>query len=610
MKIVGIDYGHGETSAGYVNSEEIIGNEILMKDLKISGEQIVIPSIICKAENDEYIIYPSSYQLARAKEVGICFKAPLVGNERYEQITTENKILFREFLSKVYYSIVSNENNPLHISNEGDRDFKVYIACPSGWDDAQIIAYKNFVTNECEIPLIDIVKESRAAYIAARRKVCGGLRFQGGNVLVIDFGSSTIDFTYFNNNSKFDPIHEGFPHGASRVEQEILSFIIDSNEEAKENFDFLAQRCGKKNAENSLLFGIRKQKEEYFSQDRIGNFNPSIHLRDLLLDRTLTGRYIEPKEVDGISKELLTNKILKAYIDDLSTMLDDFQAKDGISSIDAVILTGGASRMFFFKDLVSEKYGVSKKEETLIVDLNPSTTISEGIAAFGYMNEKSDAAEAPLWDDVNDWIQNQLPTLLQNTIVRSIGDMYYNDFISITEDYKEGKITKDGKHNLDALEDRYLSLLNNWSSNQEQMSIKIAEAVQKSIQESTEKAMVRYAETWGFGTPSMKIDFTFQQSLSLTPESCKYLNSLIWSETASYINSRDFFGFNASSSPFKERDYVDRSGVVFHINCVLRKYFNDLQFGGELSSELKEIASKIREKVQVFVDEAKLQQYK
>ncbi len=497
----------------------------------------------------------------------------------------------------------------MHVNN-GNMDFKVYIACPSGWDDTQVKAYKGFVRDECNIPLIDIVKESRAAYIAARRKVGGGIRTQGGNVLVIDFGSSTIDFTYFNNDSKFEPIHEGYPYGASQVEKDVLSYLIMSNPEAKQNFDVVLQRCGESMGMNSLLFSIRKQKEDYFSSENQTFFNPTIHLRELLLDKALTGLYIEPKEENGYSKSQLTEIILKDYITSLSEMLDDFRTKDGVSSIDKVILTGGASRMFFFKDLVSEKYGVSKIEDTLIVDLEPSLTISEGIAAFGYMNEMSEQAEQPLWKDVNDWISQQLPILLRSTIEKSIGDMYYDDFWSITYDYKEGKIVKDGKHNLDGLEDKYLDLLANWSSNEDKMSAKIADAVQNSIKESTETAMKKFAQTWGFGTPTINLDFSFTRSLSLTVDSCKYLNSLIWEEIKEYISERDFWSFDPSTSPFRERDYTDRSGIVTHVNGVLRNYFNDLNYEDDLSPELTEIAKQIKEKVQNFVDEAKLQQYR
>ena len=610
MKIVGIDYGHGETSAGYVDSETVIGNEIHMQDLMISGEQKIIPSIICKAHTGEFVINPSANQLATAESVGTCFKAPIIGNEQYKQISDENKIFFRAFLSQVYNTIVSNRNNPLHIDNDGNMDFKVYIACPSGWDDTQVQAYKEFVREECEIPLIDIVKESRAAYIAARRKVGGGIRNQGGNVLVIDFGSSTIDFTYFNNSSKFEPIHEGYPYGASQVERDVLTYLINSNPEAKQNVQVVLQRCGETMGMNSLLFSIRKLKEEFFSSENLLTFNPSIHLRELLLDKTLTGLYIEPKEEDGYTRTQLTDTILKDYVASLSEMLDDFRRKEGVSSIDKVILTGGASRMFFFKDLVSKKYGVNKEKDTLIVDLEPSLTISEGIAAFGYMNEMSEQAEQPLWDDVEWWIKQQLPTLLRSTIEKSIGDMYYDDFWSITYDYKEGKIVKDGRHNLDGLEDKYLELLANWSSNEDKMSAKIADAVQNSVKESTENAMINFAQTWGFGTPTISIDFSFHRSLSLTIDSCRYLNSLIWEEIKQYISKRDWFSFDPNTSPFRERDYSDRSGIVSHVNGVLRNYFNDLNYEDDLTPELNEIALQIREKVQDFVDEAKLQQYR
>lgn len=613
MKIVGIDYGHGETSAGYVDSETIIGNEIRMTDLQITEEKTVIPSIICKMSTGEFVINPTDNQLATAHEIGLCFKAPLIGDEQYEEITEENRNFFRAFIQKVYESIASNENNPLHIDSSGQTDYKVYIACPSGWSDSQMQAYKTFVQEECEVPLIDIVKESRAAYIASRRKVGEGIRNQGGNVLVIDFGSSTVDFTYFNNDSKFEPVHEGYPAGASKIENDVLDFMVKScNTEAHENYNLVIERCGKTRGRNALLFAIRKAKERFFSQDNPQNFSPSIHLRELFLDKSLTGRYIEPANEyeNGYSKEVLENVILKDYKDSLADMLDDFATKEGVSSIDKVILTGGASRMYFFKQLVSEKYGVSKKEQTLIVDLEPSVTISEGIAAFGYMNEMSETKEKPLWKAVNAWISDTLPVLLRSTILKSVGDMYYDEFWSITYDYKEGRITKDGKHNLDGLEDKYLELLNNWSSDPERMSEKIVEATQNSISASAYDKIKDFAEQWNFVCPPISVKFDFDKSLSLTTESCKYLNSLIWSELKTYITERDFFPYDPNTSPFRERDYSDRSGIVSHINGILRKYFDDLNYDEDLSQELSSISSQIKEKVQDFIDEAKLQQYR
>ena len=612
MKIVGIDYGHGETSAGYVSSEAVIGNEIRMQDLKITGEQIVIPSVICKTLHDEFVINPSVNQLAKAKEIGICFKAPLIGNEKYEQISDENKIFFREFLTKVYNSIVSNDNNPLHIDADGNMDFRVYIACPSGWDDTQVQAYKEFVQNDCNIPLIDIVKESRAAYIAARRKVGGGIRTQGGNVLVIDFGSSTIDFTYFNNDSRFEPIHEGYPYGASQVERDVLSYLINNNPEVNQNVNLVVERCGKTMAMNALLFEIRKQKEKFFSQDNPEYFNPSIHLRDLLLDRSLIGLYIEPNEENGFSKKILTEEILKTYIQKLSDMLDDFANKEEVLSIDKVILTGGASRMFFFKDLVSERYGVSKKEDTLIVDLEPSLTISEGIAAFGYMNEQATPREKGLIEVVEKWIAQELPGLLKRNIEKCIGDMYYSEFSHITYRYGEGLITKDGKHNLDGLEDEIIRLLNSWTASGEAMSDKINNAIRENMMSSIGEKIAEYARTWGYDAKNsdFNINVKLDMQASLTSDTCKNLLSYMWNKLKDFINDRDFWPFDPNTSPYRERDKEDRKSIERNLDGNFRAFFNDLNYISPLDDEIAEISHSVRNKVQEFVDNAKLQQYR
>ena len=176
--IVGIDFGHGETSAGFLISDNVIANEVLMSDLNIVGEEKVIPSVVCIMPGDEVVISPSAYQIAKSKEMGISFKDPLIGTEKYPKISDSNFEYFKLFLSKTYESIKGNSNNPLHTSQDGENDFFVYIACPSGWNNEQIDAYKKFANETCNIPVVDIVKESRAAYIAARRSVDGLYIFQ------------------------------------------------------------------------------------------------------------------------------------------------------------------------------------------------------------------------------------------------------------------------------------------------------------------------------------------------------------------------------------------------------------------------------------------------
>lgn len=617
MKIVGIDYGHGETSAGYVDSDLVLGSEIKTDDLNIVGLCTVIPSIICKMATGEYVLNPEDSQLVTAQEVGLCFKAPLVGSKLYPEITDENRVFFRNFIKCVYNSIVTNENNPLHIDGKGNMDYKVYIACPSGWNETQIQLYKEFFQNECSVPIVDIIKESRAAYIATRRKVDGDrIRDQFGNVLVIDFGSSTVDFTYFDNNTKFEPVHWGYPLGASRIENDVLDYMIQPcNTEAYKNYQRVIERCGETRGRNILLFSIRKQKEQFFSKENPQNFNPSIHLRDLFLDRTLTNAYIEPSDEyqRGYPNDILENVILKDYKKSLEDMLDNFVAKEGVSSIDKVILTGGASRMYFFKKMVQDKYGVSKKENTLIVDLNPSLSISEGIAAFGLMNEKSNLVEEPLKKQTEEWISNNLPFLLKKTIEKCLGDMYYDEFCSLTKEYAIGNIVKGGNHNLYGLEDKFIELLNTWVSNADVMSSKIVDVVQASIIDTLGQKLAEFARAWGFQdavAENFNIHVNLEIRASLTPESCRSLLQYIWDGVKYFISNRDFWGWDDTTSPFKNRRDNDRESICNDMNKNLRSYFNDLNYISPLDDEVSKIANTVREKLQNYIDNAKLQQYR
>lgn len=607
--IVGIDFGHGETSAGFLDSDNVIGNEVQMSDLNIVGEEKVKPSVVCIMPSDDVVISPSAYQIAKAKELGISFKDPLIGSEKYSKISDSHLRFFEMFLSKTYEAIRGNSNNPLHVSQDGETDFLVYIACPSGWNEEQINAYKEFTNSTCNIPVVDIVKESRAAYIAARRTVGGGIRTQGGNVLVIDYGSSTIDFTYFNNESRFEPVHEGYKLGARIIEETFLEYLKEHESEAYENISLVEKKCGPIKGNNVLLYIIRKLKEEYFISPNQEIFQLSIDLSKILLDKSLRGRYIEPSSGDGYSKQKVLD-ILSAYINDLANMLDDFLTKEGVSSIDKVILTGGASRMFFFKELVSQKYDVYKDNGTLIVDLNPSLTISRGIAAFGYMNEKSETNETPLWEDVNEFINSSLPDILRKALNSAVADIYYKEFTQITQKYSDGKLSdSSGRQNLDSLEDAFIDFLNSYTTSPESVGDKVMNTVEQSVSSAINNRLKAFCDTWNFKCDKIDVTFDFDQSFYLPTETAKGILEFMWAKCYDFIKHRDFFG-TTSDTPYKDRDKVDRTSIVSNLDYNLRAKCDNLHYDGDLSEELAVIEEAIRSKVQEVIDNAKLEMYR
>lgn len=611
MNIVGIDFGHGETSAAIVKSERVIENHIPTEDLFIVGEKKVIPSIICLMPSGEYVIDPTAYQIAKSTNFGICFKAPILGNERHEIISSTNKELFQKFITLTYESIISGTDNPLHSDINGNRDFNVYIACPSGWTENQIKAYKSFIINTCKIPVADIVKESRAAYIATRRKVSGGIRTQGGNTLVIDFGSSTVDFTYFNNNSNAEPIHEGYPLGASRIEEILLEYL-NSLEWNHDAFDAVYSHCGDVRGKNTLLYEIRVQKEDYFTQQSHDYFELAINLRDLMLDRSFTGQYIESVDTQSSDRGLTKSaflRILSPYINELSTMLNNFKSKRGVTTIDRVILTGGASRMFFFKELVEQHYGVSKEAQTLIVDLEPSLTISQGIAAYGYMNEVSTGNERTLWDDVNEWIDDELPGIVRNALNSALCDIYYNEYTNITEKYRSGDISEEGKRSIYALSCELEKFLNTYSTDSSRVGRAIADRVQNSVSNAVNTSLTKYANAWGYQIEGVNISFDFNSTFCMTEETVSNHIKFIIYTMMGFIEKRDLFG-TTGNTPYKDRVYSDRDSIVTHLNSKIRDRCSKFSYDGSLDSEINVIARVIRREIQKIVNSAKLEMYK
>lgn len=602
--IVGIDFGHGETSAGFLISDNVITNDVQVSDLNIVGEEKVIPSIVCIMPGEEVVISPSAYQIAKSKEMGISFKSPLIGSKEYLKISESNFRYFELFLSKTYESIKGNSNNPLHTSQEGEDDFLVYIACPSGWNSKQIDAYKEFACKKCNIPVVDIVQESRAAYIAARRTVLGGIRTQGGNVLVIDYGSSTIDFTYFNN-SQFQPVHKGYPLGARIIEETFLKYLKDHEPEACDNIALIEQKCGTAKGDSILLYQIRKLKEEYFISPNQDRFLLSIELSKTLLDKSLRGRYIEPSNEDGYSKQELLS-ILSDYIKNLASMLDHFLTKDGVTSIDKVILTGGAARMFFFKELVSKKYNVNKEDDTLIVDLNPSVTISRGIATFGFMKQKSEPNEKPLWEDVDRFISASLPNILRTSLNSAVADVYYNEFTQITKKYQDGQLSDSIKRkNLDSLADAFIDFLKSYMTSPETVGSKIMYSVEVSVNSAINDKLKAFCDAWNFIYDKINVSFDFDLSFYLPEETVKGFLEFMWSTCKEFIKQRDIFG-TTIDTPSKDRDYKDRSSIVSNLDSKLRIKCDKLHYDGDLSEVLTVIEESIRKKVREIVDNASM----
>lgn len=436
MYLIGIDFGHGETTASFYDTENEKG---LVKRLHILDgntlESCKVESAVCRNKETGKWQFARDFRDYALPDFTLHFKAPM------NEITPKNKEAFAAFIKLVFEHILDNQSSFLKYDPlTGERNFEIHVACPSGWgkeDETQIQEYKKFISSI--IPVDWIIKESDAAYFKFKAET----DFPATSVLVIDIGSSTIDFTAYGANAA-EPSSEGPKHGASAVENLIYKYF----EEHDADFNVAKQNAKSKcidenlNWRNAVVHYIKSQKEEFYTQKY------AVLSLDLANNSicNIKGRVFDYYE---ISNEQLNDEILKPY---RQTLLQDLNAekneleKNQIGIPQLVVLTGGASRMPWFQRLVKDVFPVSE----LFRDSEPSYVVSDGIAYYAYalyqLKQKVKTVISDFWAEYDDqklaamiWEQfnvslrnKQLPKIKAICDKFDAGELRYN-----ANDFKE-----------------------------------------------------------------------------------------------------------------------------------------------------------------------------
>lgn len=384
--VIGIDLGHGETSAAICSLQWDVNVDQLdpVKDLKLSGNNAVIPSAITFLDDGSARVGESAFNtdLLKKAKVHVGFK------RKPENIDGEAEKTMIRFMKEVYNGIRSEYAG---ILTEGNH--LVYIATPSGWDKATKQLYVR-MAQAAGLPTPDdgVTSESRAAFVKAQHDATLLLgRSVDKGAIVFDMGSSTLDFTYMNTSESLDhPIDNGYNCGASHVEKAILENLEKENESI--------QLFERKYPElrDYLMFVVRKFKEEVYTKpdERI---RKTYNFEDFIDDEELEDERFKIAFMPGELNEILEKE---GYIDSIRNALLDFKNNyiPG-KQIYGVLLTGGASRMSFIKSLVCSCWDVD--EDQVHYDIDPSLTISRGVAEVARMDMRTGGMETGLNEEID-----------------------------------------------------------------------------------------------------------------------------------------------------------------------------------------------------------------
>ncbi len=428
--VIGIDLGHGETSAAIcpIQWDEDVDKLEPVKDLELGNNKKVLPSAITILSNGNAYIGDAAFapEILKQAHVHVCFKAVP------KDLGGENEKLMMRFMKEVYNRI--RQNNPAVLT---DDNHLVYIATPSGWDkDSQALYLQ--MAKEAGIPMGGITKESRAAFVRAQNDVTSGIgRNLDKGAVVFDMGSSTLDFTFMKKNIPH-LIDNGYYCGASFIEK----VIFESKEKEDEAIRLFEQKYP--DLVDFLVFEARKVKEQVFFDPTL-KVKKTINFDDFIEDEELEDERFkltfQPGELNALLEE-------KGYVNQVRKALLDFH-RNYIPNekIYGVFMTGGASRMDFLKGLICECWDV--KESQLFRDTDPSLTISQGVAEVARMDLRTEGMDAGIEnaiaqfqnsDRIYSTFRMKFGAGLNKQIVNDI-QAYINSFMSSEKDLSINALT-------------------------------------------------------------------------------------------------------------------------------------------------------------------------
>lgn len=626
--LVGIDYGDGETTAAIVN---INGNEDA-RSLQIAkgsakDQKKVDSAIVFKEDSIKGKIWrlPTNTDYVNAHLETHFKRRP----EAYNNLPLKLEA-FKEFVSKIFERIWKNNSELEYDPATGKKNFLLYVACPSKWaldsndneNVESIIKYKDIISTK--IPVDAVIKESDAAFFHFLSK---NLFNSGRNYLVIDYGSSTIDYTYYQWNEsgksiKFDG-SDGHKYGAAKVEQCWLEHIKKTSPKDADSSYSLYQSTYEylrnviketfppdprlyPNIESGIRHKLKAHKEDYYSRSSEDDTNAvDTDWEDII--STHTCNFVPSAEYrlffnQRYTSDIVENEVLFDYKKDIE---DEFiRIRDKSWTPDNIMITGGASRMGWVNPLVRkvfEKVNPSVKVQT-------DTETASYVVAFGIVSYMRKLIEYRKQFPIK---KNELLTQhcskgkLESLLADAINSIVKEIFINKLREINNNFISCD--HNLNYLAsnlDEYASNLGRSLSTSElaECNAKIAAFIANSIKSSVER-IIHNSFKSSFKLDlyiNTKLDFTniITSSFQIDAQASKFVKQaacpyvcLPW-ETVDHI------------SMYKERtDTTTRIKIANSLESIYKN--KNINIDISSSTEWKDsVISNIEESIKRYLEEA------
>lgn len=377
MRYIGFDLGDGESAVAAYEQ----GSGIEPVILPVAGARSLLSAV--GLLNGEIVVGERAYTDALADRLSVRFKSRF----STDPASHDDLALFaRGVLADLYQS-----------GSAGPDDCFV-VGCPAGWSAASRARYRELLQS-AGVPLPQVISESRAAFLYAKyaRTVALDVDVINQCALVVDIGSSTLDFAYIVDGRETGVGTFGENNlGGGLLDAALLRRAVERSPQR----DLLRRVLAHSRSWHSYLeIQARRVKEEYFS--RLHDEPAPVVRRqvrvcyDGVQRLTLT---LDPQEAETLMQEPLEELDGRSFVSALKEALAQAARLTSDEPPRLVLITGGASRMPLFRELCQEAF-----EAAVVVSCpEPEFSIAKGLAYAGWIDENLRAFRAAVREEITD----------------------------------------------------------------------------------------------------------------------------------------------------------------------------------------------------------------
>lgn len=420
MRYIGFDMGDGESAVAAFEQGSLIEPVIL----PLCGVRSLLSAV--GMLNGEIVIGERAYTDALADQLSVRFKSRYTTDpSSYEDIARFVRGVLRDLINSGAFA--------------GDDHF--IVGCPAGWDAAARARYRELLV-KAGVLNPQVISESRAAFLYAKyaHTVALDVDILNESALVVDIGSSTLDYAYIVDGRETGIGTFGETAlGGGILDAALLRTAVETSRD-REAIQAVFSEC--RSWYSYCEIEARRVKEEYFTrlaqetapvvkkQVRIcydGMQKLTLELNPETAEKLTT----QPiPELNGLSFE----QAVRASLENAARLTQERPPK-------LLLLTGGASRMPFFRLLCQEIF-----EDAVVVSCpEPEFSIAKGLAYAGWVDDNLRAFRQAIQEEITEEkiavIANEaIPSLLPS-VARILTDLILDEAaLPMMEQWKRGGI--------------------------------------------------------------------------------------------------------------------------------------------------------------------------